>query len=572
MIRNISLSIFISITVILVAACGGAAGPDTAGGPASGQSATEAPAPTTPAAVAAATSTPEAAMADSGSGGDSTPAPASTTGTTDPITVNGQPVDVDDLMAQALSSPELLSCLTSKMGMSELLQLADRAPTDEESALLLPCLTDEPVSGGSTSDAIATVPSATATPAPAPQTILAQALASPGLMWCLAGNVGMGTLIELDDRTPTTGERSDINNCLRDTREIAAWNAEWPKRIDAAFTPSTCGTPPVNNFPSSYYQGPLIDSHLHIPQLSDDGIGAPDAGYVAPRGAESDQYDTISQEQRPILGKTMNIDRIACTLQNEGSIKAFSFFSVFPEITSPAIEVARRATEQYPDLFVPFIQASRSGMATLEGEILDVMIDVEPDLFAGFGEVGDSPTEPINPKPDSEIYTGDFQVVENRGNMLVYFHPGMGHEENLERALQRFSDVTFIIHADFVRPHVKGIMDRNPNVYYTYNDIFGDLIETFRFGEKATFLSDMRSEWDRLLDEADDLYREMIEAHPDRFMWGTDRGDIVWGYDEEVGQILTEFGRAFIGRFDPAIQADLGYKNAERLIALTTKP
>ncbi len=288
-------------------------------------------------------------------------------------------------------------------------------------------------------------------------------------------------------------------------------------------------------------------------------------------GAESDQYDTISQEQRPILGKTMNIDRIACTLQNKGSVKAFSFFPTFPEITSPAIEVALRATEQYPGLFVPFIQASRDGMATLEGEILDVMLDVEPGLFTGFGEVGDSPTESINPKPDSEIYTGDFQVVENRGNMLVYFHPGMGHEENLERALHQFSDVTFIIHADFVRPHVKGIMDRNPNVYYAYNDIFGDLIETFRFSEKATFLSDMRAEWDRLLDEADTLYREMIEAHPDRFMWGTDRGDIVWDYDEEVGQILAEFGRAFIGRCDPNIQADLGYKNAERLIALTTK-
>ena len=82
----------------------------------------------------------------------------------------------------------------------------------------------------------------------------------------------------------------------------------------------------------------------------------------------------------------------------------------------------------------------------------------------------------------------------------------------------------------------------------------------------------MRAEWDNLLDEADEMYRPMIETHPDRFMRGTDRGDIVWGYDEEVGQILAEFGRAFIGRFDPAIQSDLGYKNAERLITLTTKP
>ena len=237
--------------------------------------------------------------------------------------------------------------------------------------------------------------------------------------------------------------------------------------------------------------------------------------------------------------------------------------------------MAHRAVQQYPDLFVPFIQASANGVATLGGKILDVMIDIRPGLFAGFGEVGDSPTEAINSLPDSEIYLGDFQVVGDHGNMLVYFHPGVGHQDNLERALQQYSDVTFIIHADFVRPHVQGIVDHNPNVYYTYNDIFGisgEVAETFRFGEKEAFLADMRAEWDNLLDEADEMYRPMIETHPDRFMRGTDRGDIVWGYDEEVGQILAEFGRAFIGRFDPAIQADLGYRNAERLITLTTKP
>lgn len=83
----------------------------------------------------------------------------------------------------------------------------------------------------------------------------------------------------------------------------------------------------------------------------------------------------------------MNIDRIACTLKNEGSIKAFASFPTFPEITSPAIEVAYKTVEQYPDLFVPFIQASANGVSTLEGVILDKMLGVRPQLFAGFGEV-----------------------------------------------------------------------------------------------------------------------------------------------------------------------------------------
>ena len=567
--------------MFLLAACGGVSEPGVAsvGVPASpADTATPTPTPVPTSAEVSATPEPSVSAGQSGAGGVATPTPTITpaapeTAETDvapsgDITVRGQTFDTGDLMAQAMSSPEVFSCLTSKMGMQALLELAERTPTAEEMELLLPCLSGRQQTSAGTVNT-------TATPAPAatPKTILTQALESPGLMWCLADKVGMGTLIDLDRRAPSAQERSTINSCLFDTREIAGWNAEWPKRLDAAFTPSECGTAPAANFPASYYQGPLIDSHLHIPQLPDDRWdGGEDTGYIAPRGAESDKYDAIALEQRPLLGRTMNIDRIACTLQNEGSIKAFTFFPTFPEIVSPAIEVAYRAVQEYPDLFVPFIQASANGSATLEGKLLDVMLDLRPGLFKGFGEVGDSPTEPINPKPDGEVYTGDFEVVRNHGKLLVYFHTGTDHQDNMEIALQRFSDVTFIIHGDFVRPYVQDMMDRNPNVYFTYNDIFaisGDVGETFRFGEKAAFLSEMRSEWDRLLDEADDLYRPMIEAHPDRFMWGTDRGDIVWGYDEEVGQILAEFGRAFIGRFDPSIQAGLAYKNAERLIALT---
>ena len=76
----------------------------------------------------------------------------------------------------------------------------------------------------------------------------------------------------------------------------------------------------------------------------------------------------------------------------------------------------------------------------------------------------------------------------------------------------------------------------------------------------------MSNDWDRLLDEAYALYGPSIDAHPDRYMWGTSRGDIVWGYDEEVGQLLTEYARAFISNFEPDIQDLIAYQNAERLI------
>ena len=82
----------------------------------------------------------------------------------------------------------------------------------------------------------------------------------------------------------------------------------------------------------------------------------------------------------------------------------------------------------------------------------------------------------------------------------------------------------------------------------------------------ATTAAAMERDWDSMLDWAYDLYRPMIEAHPDRHMWGTDRVDIAWNYDTDLGKLLADFGRAFIGRFDAEIQEDLAYKNAERLI------
>ena len=265
----------------------------------------------------------------------------------------------------------------------------------------------------------------------------------------------------------------------------------------------------------------------------------------------------------------MNIGDIVCTLRNEGTIRAIAFFPVFQHVQVQMVEVAKRTMAEYPDLFVPFIQTPGHQASTVEAAIFEGYLKISPGLFVGQGEVGDSPTEPINPPPDSALYTETFEV-DRANNMMVYFHTGVGHQENMARALERFPDITFIVHGDFVRPYITDLMDRYPNIYFTFNDIFDKHVPEFRFGDKEDFMAAMERDWDEMLDWAFDLYLPMIQAHPDRYMWGTDRVDIVWNYDTDLGKLIADFGRAFIGRFDPAIQADLAYKNAERLIALTT--
>ena len=48
-------------------------------------------------------------------------------------------------------------------------------------------------------------------------------------------------------------------------------------------------------------------------------------------------------------------------------------------------------------------------------------------------------------------------------------------------------------------------------------------------------------------------------------MWGTDRWH-EWHFDQEVGGLLEEFGRSFIGEFAPEIQEKFAYKNAEEFL------
>ena len=377
---------------------------------------------------------------------------------------------------------------------------------------------------------------------------------------------------EANDLQNQDGNRNELLKAFlerfleQDRDEDAFVAAEWQKRIDAAFAPTVCESSYQNDYPSTYYSGPLIDTHLHIPHLPDDGFGGEDDDYEESKGVDSELYDSIAEDDRPRLGKTVNVNAIACTLQNEGTIKAFAFFPVFLDIETHLVEVARRTMEEYPSQFVPFIQSSGSVASIVEAEILQDFLEIHPELFFGLGEVGDSPTEPINPPPDSVLYTENFEVARNH-NLQVYYHVGEGHQENMARALERFPEITFIVHGDNVRPRIDDLMDRYPNIYFTFNDIFEEHTPLFRFGDKEEFMSVMQRDWEQLLDNAVELYKTSIEAHPDRYMWGTDRADIAWNYDEDVGRLLAEYGRAFIGRLNPEVQENVAYRNAELLIA-----
>ena len=76
---------------------------------------------------------------------DPTAVPAPTVVTESPIAAlpGLDNIDMAAMMQEVLDSPELMGCLTSAMSITELMGLAERSPTTEDMALILPCFSDE---------------------------------------------------------------------------------------------------------------------------------------------------------------------------------------------------------------------------------------------------------------------------------------------------------------------------------------------------------------------------------------------------------------------------------------------
>ena len=340
----------------------------------------------------------------------------------------------------------------------------------------------------------------------------------------------------------------------------------WNQRIEAALAPSPCTPVPQVEIDESYYSGPLIDTHFHIPHLPDSAPGDEE-------GEDDEEEDPVM----PLLGKNVRMSDIACTLEQEGTVKVFAFFPVFPEIPEQLLEVVSRTMLQYPTQFVPFVMPPGPDDVppTVDADALREMLAVYPGLFQGYGEIGlyelEGRREADDFPPDAPIFLEIYQVVKEQ-NLIVYLHPGEGHIDNLERALQAHPEVSFIVHGEQVENEIGDLMEKYPNVYFTANDLYGDQYLLHPGETTQTFLAALEN-YEPLLEKDLATWKDLIEAHPDQFMWGTDRGGIaVWTFDIEVGQALVDYARAFIGRLDPDVQEKFAYKNAEGLLTAAENP
>lgn len=358
------------------------------------------------------------------------------------------------------------------------------------------------------------------------------------LFWLLLNGCAVGDSTKVTD----TSKESDI----------------WRMRIEAALAPTNCLQVVGPTYGDISYSGPLIDTHYHIPHLPDHSPGEP-----------------LLETEKPLLGENITIDNIICSLEQEHTAKVFAFFPVFPEMDWQSLEVATRTMQRYPDKFVPFIMPpdndnSIDGSPTVDAQVLEEMLNVYPGLFKGYGEIGLYARKNGSAElpPDSERLLSIYPVIRKH-KLVVYFHLGEGHKDNFERILEQNPDINFIWHGDQLSiEEVENVIKSHPNVYYTVDELYGDVFLVRPGKTKEEFLKHLE-DYENLLQKDLDTWKAVIERNPDRFMWGTDRSDqVVWNHSPDVGQAQANYGRAFIGRLAPDVQEKFAYKNAKRLFDL----
>ncbi len=297
-----------------------------------------------------------------------------------------------------------------------------------------------------------------------------------------------------------------------------------------------------------YYVGSLFDAHFHMPNLIDfskiEGYG----------------HD-FNPVKDPVLGRDVELEKISCNFDKENITEAIGFGMGSDQLLEETLRAANSVKNNSSGRIRLFLMPS-----LFETETLDEIQENNPDLFEGYGEIAFY-FEGV-PPPDSEEMMRIYSLAEKH-NLIVMAHPAAGQESKIETAIKQNSNVRFLLHGPEAEPYITDLMREYPNVYYSVDAVLtrvppspATLMYTVK--DKDEFMAKFPQNFDLMLDDAEKSWKAKIEQYPDRFMWGTDRG-YKWHYDEDVGALLEEFGRAFIGRLDLEVQEKFAYKNAEKL-------
>ncbi|MCP6719828.1 MAG: amidohydrolase [Patescibacteria group bacterium] len=317
------------------------------------------------------------------------------------------------------------------------------------------------------------------------------------------------------------------------------------------------------SFPEEKYDGPLFDAHLHL--TGQDSQDSPEGIEYTKLLINSDNADEIFT-----MFDTLGVTGLI------GFLPLNHDFFVIREKkwTNPFLKQAMEIGNRYCGRIHPFLfPDSLSGIKSRKyftTKLIDDYVKKYP--IKGIGEIHVDSENPLYKDirlNDDEMYElYDYAALNN---LVVMIHPRESDLDDLHDALRDNPKTKVLLHSDEgVEKIIPLLIREHDNIYYS---IDAGLMYPYSLPidgmTKEEFLNNLHSDemYHRILASALRYWKPLIEAHPDRIMWGTD-ALYSWHFDDDVYGEVTWFARDFIGGLSPEIQEKFAYKNADRLMGL----
>ena len=244
------------------------------------------------------------------------------------------------------------------------------------------------------------------------------------------------------------------------------------------------------------------------------------------------------------------------------------------------------AAQKHPYRIIPFFNPGIGGGEVEQylGEELTGMYSntlsasqkiVGTGFIRGFGEVETQ---------EWSVRHNDPRIIQlidmaEENNINFMFHPVANKIDDVKKIIEAYPDTTFLIHMyrddldDSMDKLIK-ILKEHDNIYFSMDAAHilhvngNDIIYQYDSRDKESsikkFISTYDSKEKSLVTSAIQAYKPLVDAAPDKVMWGTEIGP-EYAFDPEVFDRAIKISRLVIAGFDEEDREAVGYKNALRV-------
>ena len=246
------------------------------------------------------------------------------------------------------------------------------------------------------------------------------------------------------------------------------------------------------------------------------------------------------------------------------------------------------AAQKHPHRIIPFFNPGIGGKKveqylgeTLTGWYKATLAGSEKiagkGFIRGFGEVETQEWDARHNDPRV------LQLIDiaQQNDINFMFHPVASKIGDVEKIIEAYPGTIFLIHMyredlDKSMSELIKILKEHDNLYFSMdaahilfvNSLGGDLVYVYDSTNKQSSIDKFVSAYDSreksMVNDAIETYKPLVDAVPDKVMWGTEIGP-EYAFDPEVFDRAVKISRLVIAGFAKEHQEAVGYKNALRV-------